>query len=758
MTTQVFSLRRALYANGFQPIAVKTGEKAPLGIGWQMRRGLPPLSDAALNTGILCEGLCPADIDVGDADAVEIIVKIFDEVAGHSSLRRTRPNSSHCLLFYRAPDGTRPKKRVIKLGSLGKVELLGLGQQFVAYGMHPSGVEFEWPESGPDVVKREDMLVLAPEHEAEIERRLRATFDLPADEPAIPQPEPIATSRVAIAAPVHRPDIGAREQAYFASTLTALAQEVASTVKGGRNNTLNNAAIRIGHMVGAGWGSRSEVEAALTEAALACGLRQPAIGKTIASGLKAGIAVPSSPLDDREGYGDAAPDTPINLGGPKIAVVKGVPVDAETGEVIGEMPAPRDDYAADLMRWGGLVPEIARHILANSRRPQPTFAVMAALSVISVAAGRQMIAPLGSNLNLFVVLITRSANGKEAPIKLAPAILREAGLGVMVAPTGGFASDIGLYGWMHKHPVTVWPANEFGDKLAELTAKGNSPNLKKIIGALRELYDGGHIDSSEAALRNSVTLLNPCLSVLAASTPEQFFDVIGSKLIKDGTLNRFMAVYAPKRVRKQDPVEAELPQDIKDALMAIANRPGSLSSGRFYLGCCDQDPGKPYRIPWALDDAKARWDAYEDEIIDRSENDKMVDDLAGRCAQNALRVASLLAVSDDWQDPRVSLRHVEMGIRIADQSLADTIAGMRDYVPEGPGAALQEKIRQKIAAKGIITHRDLLRSMQKAVKNSKELADLLILMQEGGDIVKDMTTPEGGGTPTVFYQIRKDAA
>lgn len=187
----VIAIRRAVLANGYQPIAVKSGDKAPAGLAWTMTRGLPPVSDNALNTGILCDGLCPADIDVDDADAVEAIVKVFDEVAGHTPLVRGRSNSPRRLLLYRAPDGSRPRKRVIKLGSLGKVELLGLGQQFVAYGMHPSGVEFEWPESGPDVVKRSDMLILTPEHEAEIERRLRSTFDLVA-EASEPAPAPMA--------------------------------------------------------------------------------------------------------------------------------------------------------------------------------------------------------------------------------------------------------------------------------------------------------------------------------------------------------------------------------------------------------------------------------------------------------------------------------------------------------------------------------------------------------------------------------------
>ena len=352
----VAAIRKAVLANGYQPVAVKTGEKVPAGTAWQMRRGLPPISDIALNTGIICEGLCPADIDVDDADAVEAIVKVFDEVAGHTPLVRGRPNSPRRLLLYRAPDGTRPKKRVIKLGSLGKVELLGLGQQFVAYGMHPSGVEFEWPEAGPDIVKRSDMLVLTPEHEAEIERRLRSTFDLVAEapEPAPTQPR---------AAPAQRPDnIGTRERAAFEAALDAEVRNVATAGEGQRNHTLNTAAFCLAQMVASGWGSRQEVETALTEAAFTVGLRQPEIGKTIRSGINSGMAKPRPPLGERDGYGDAGADIEIRL-----TKVGGVTINAETGEVAdgeaeedeletipacefaGIEPPPRDWHVPDLV-------------------------------------------------------------------------------------------------------------------------------------------------------------------------------------------------------------------------------------------------------------------------------------------------------------------------------------------------------------------------------------------------------------------------
>jgi putative DNA primase/helicase len=50
-------------------------------------------------------------------------------------------------LVYRAAEGEPAKLTLV--GADGKIEVLGKGQQFVAYGKHPSGAELEWQSGGP---------------------------------------------------------------------------------------------------------------------------------------------------------------------------------------------------------------------------------------------------------------------------------------------------------------------------------------------------------------------------------------------------------------------------------------------------------------------------------------------------------------------------------------------------------------------------------------------------------------------------------
>lgn len=85
-------------------------------------------------------GLCAIDIDIEDAAQVAAIRATVEGVAGPCAVR-TRANSQKCLIPLRVAGEHR--KRVIPTAG-GRIEILGDGQQFVAAGVHPSGVRYTW--------------------------------------------------------------------------------------------------------------------------------------------------------------------------------------------------------------------------------------------------------------------------------------------------------------------------------------------------------------------------------------------------------------------------------------------------------------------------------------------------------------------------------------------------------------------------------------------------------------------------------------
>jgi uncharacterized protein (DUF927 family) len=169
----VAARREALWRAGFRPVAVYTVAgsrrarhtasvgKRPFGMGWQdaARRDPPaavanPPNRDTSNTGILCDGLRAIDVDIDDPKAAPRCVEIARVMFGNSPMRY-RDNSARRLLVYRAAAGE-PKKRKIE-GAAGKIEALGYGQQFVAFGDHESGADLQWDGDAPGSVSRDGL-------------------------------------------------------------------------------------------------------------------------------------------------------------------------------------------------------------------------------------------------------------------------------------------------------------------------------------------------------------------------------------------------------------------------------------------------------------------------------------------------------------------------------------------------------------------------------------------------------------------------
>ena len=190
---QVTALRRDLWAAGFRPVPVYNHDNAgpspgkrPMGDGWQLdaRRSPPLCADgravrAALNTGILCDGLRAVDIDVDDQEMVAEIWSLCTETLGET-IMRYRADSPRVLLVYRAVTGE-PVKRVVK-SPVGKVEILGKGQQFVGFGFHPdTGAELQWKPEAPGRVEVTGLSAVTEEQVNEFLRRVGEIIGAQAD-------------------------------------------------------------------------------------------------------------------------------------------------------------------------------------------------------------------------------------------------------------------------------------------------------------------------------------------------------------------------------------------------------------------------------------------------------------------------------------------------------------------------------------------------------------------------------------------------
>jgi hypothetical protein len=172
---KVAAVRAALWQFRYRPVPLLSFDdpdraragKAPLHKDWPIRARLDPPEAAVTpaqahlsNTGVLADGLRVLDVDVdhfGRADAIE---ELAIRLLGGAPTRR-RSNSNRFAMLYRAAEGC-PGKRVLR-GRTGdpkhpdKIEVLGKGQQFVAYGWHVTGVEVYWTGREPLDMKFDEL-------------------------------------------------------------------------------------------------------------------------------------------------------------------------------------------------------------------------------------------------------------------------------------------------------------------------------------------------------------------------------------------------------------------------------------------------------------------------------------------------------------------------------------------------------------------------------------------------------------------------
>ena len=194
----VTALRANLWTAGYRPVPIYNpdapGEspgKRPLGLQWQLHARMDPpfcaVSRAvahALNTGILTDGQRAIDLDVDDPQKALALRALAADMLGHA-LIRIRATSPRALLLYRAAEGEPPKLTLTGSSHTKehgcKIEVLGRGQQFVAFGRHhPSGADLQWFPAAPGDVPLAEVTAVTEEQIHAFLTAAAAVIDAPA--------------------------------------------------------------------------------------------------------------------------------------------------------------------------------------------------------------------------------------------------------------------------------------------------------------------------------------------------------------------------------------------------------------------------------------------------------------------------------------------------------------------------------------------------------------------------------------------------
>ena len=179
--------RLALIANGYTPVPVcapgcqHIGKRGPCLSpgkavhlsGWARGgftaadvRTWPSRRVLDTNTGLLCGNLVAVDGDILDPALAAEVEGLVERHLGPTPLRRIG-RAPKWLRCYRAEAPMRKMETPELLmpdGTVAQVEVLGTGQQFVAYGVHPdTGQPYAWQGEAPDTTPLDRLPVVTPD-------------------------------------------------------------------------------------------------------------------------------------------------------------------------------------------------------------------------------------------------------------------------------------------------------------------------------------------------------------------------------------------------------------------------------------------------------------------------------------------------------------------------------------------------------------------------------------------------------------------
>lgn len=380
-------------------------------------------------------------------------------------------------------------------------------------------------------------------------------------------------------------------------------------------------------------------------------------------------------------------------------------------EVPDEVPMPAQmicDIPPHLLTIPGKLGLMVDWTNATAIKPQPVFAVQAALALGSVAMGRKFRTTSANWSSLFFLNIGVSGAGKEHAKTVIERILEAAKFSAM-SPASEYTSDSAIDSMLRVHPTHIAIIDEFGYMLKTANAKNNTnggtarKRLMEVFGRCHgtlypKAFSTAAMNHTQRASMGPQFVENPALTVLGMTTPIPFYEAVGSGALTDGFLNRLIVVESDlgrQPSRFVDPVE--MPDDLVRWV-----RECRIKSGGNLADIIDAvHSEKP--VPTVLDfsgKARSLFDDLDLRCIARMDELELhgMAEMYSRVREIAMRVSLIVAHSTEADV--IDVEHARWAIDYVTFWADRAISRMADNIADSPFAALCNDVANLILEAG----------------------------------------------------------
>ncbi len=751
--------------NGWPFIPIAPGEKFPGAFkwgewthaeGWQEQYAAPP-EDSVLaewsgwpqsGVGICCGFVVGIDIDATDpAEALAADLKAR-EMLGETPLVRIG-NFPKRMLVYRTAAPFKSFNR-----SAPDVQILALGRQFVAFGVHPiTRKPYQWLSGSPADIDLTDVPEIT---EAQVHAFMAACGNGKASAPQ--QLRPVGAGQSA------RGQRGTAEAIAEALAYIPNAElhyddwvRVGMAIKGALGEDGRDLWIE--------WSASSSKDSGRGTAARKWekDFARPVAGAgTIYYMAQMNGWVPGSHLvlngDMAEIMETANPAETLLLARAQ-AVVLGDFQNDENSEETQEVRQPQTDF----LKLDGVLAEMVDAIVASSpTSPQPFLALGASFAAIGTLMGRRYRTDSGLRSNLYAVGLAASAGGKNHARKWIRQALIESDLKAYLGPEE-IASAQAVMTALNGHAALLIQMDEMGKKMEEMLSFRASAHKAAIWAKFTELYsqaDGWVMGTAyaNAKERPREDVAQPCCCVYGTTVPGPFWKALESGALSDGSLARWL-IFVPEVMYPDDPPEPPPPITISDtmkaALMALTKgAAGHDYGGNLAFGMSGTVNPIAYTVPAepAAAGALRELRALQLQWL-RERTGSGTEAIIARFAENSSKIALVSAASFDPERPIIRLKDVEYAAGLVKYCADSTIEHAGAYVADSEVERQKKRVLHTIKTAGRIgiSGKDLNRQTQ--FLRSRERSEILMDLLDAELIAEEVT--KTSGRPLRVYRMAR---
>lgn len=336
-------------------------------------------------------------------------------------------------------------------------------------------------------------------------------------------------------------------------------------------------------------------------------------------------------------------------------------------------PPPATAAADTSLAWPpGFAGSLAGFIFRSAPRPVKEVAIVAALGWLAGVCGKMWNIP-GSGLNLYIILVARSAIGKEAMHSGLSSLLAKLRESVPSAQEfvdfSDFASGPALVKACAANPSFVNVAGEWGRKLRRLAQDGERDGpMQQLRTVMTNLYQKSGPSSVVGGIsyskkeENIASISGVAFSMIGETTPGTFYDSLTETMMEDGFLSRFTVVeYAGDRPPANYHPQLTPDEPLVERCLELVMAAKTLMSNRSHPIGVQRDA-----------ESGAIMDAFDKECdaeINKTQ-DEAWRQMWNRAQLKMMRIAALLAVGDNPHHPCITAAHTEWALQIIRRDIA----------------------------------------------------------------------------------------